>query len=83
MTTKLLGRMDRYVLRKFFSTYVVVLLTFIAISVVFDITEKLDDFINSTSGIGGIIVNYYFNFVPYYGILLTPQLLILYDVLFT
>jgi Fe2+ transport system protein B len=46
MTTKLLGRMDRYVLRKFFSTYVVVLLTFIAISVVFDITEKLDDFIN-------------------------------------
>ncbi|MFN7592618.1 MAG: LptF/LptG family permease [Bacteroidota bacterium] len=83
MTTKLLGRMDRYVLRKFFSTYVVVLLTFIAISVVFDITEKLDDFINSTSGIGGIIVNYYFNFVPYYGILLTPLLLFLSVVFFT
>lgn len=75
--------MDRYILRKFFSTYLVVLGTFIAISVVFDITEKLDDFISGRAGFVTIIVKYYFNFIPYYAILLTPLLLFLSVVFFT
>ncbi len=83
MMHNILGRMDRYILKKFFSTYFVVLLTFIAIAVVFDITEKLDDFISGRADVYSIIINYYFNFIPYYGILLTPLLLFLSVVFFT
>lgn len=83
MMKNVLGKMDRYILRKFFATYLVVLLTFIAIAVVFDITEKLDDFISGRAGLLDIVVKYYFNFIPYYGILLTPLLLFLSVVFFT
>jgi lipopolysaccharide export system permease protein len=83
MIRSITGRIDRYILQKFFSTYLVVLLTFIAIAVVFDITEKLDDFISGKAGLGSIIFNYYLNFIPYYGILLTPLLLFLSVVFFT
>ncbi len=83
MMKSIFGEMDRYILRKFFGTYLVVLLTFVAISVVFDITEKLDDFISGKAGLGSIVVNYYLNFIPYYAILLTPLLLFLSVVFFT
>jgi lipopolysaccharide export system permease protein len=79
----MLNKIDRYILRKFFGTYFVVLLSFVIIAVVFDITEKLDDFITGEASFGSIVVDYYFNFIPYYAILLTPLLLFLSIVFFT
>ena len=79
----MLNKINRYILRKFFGTYLVVLLSFVIIAVVFDITEKLDDFITGEASFGSIVVDYYFNFIPYYAILLTPLLLFLSIVFFT
>jgi len=83
MLKHLFGKADRYILGKFFSTYVVVLGCFVLIAVVFDITEKLDDFLSGDATTSQILFQYYFNFIPYYAILLTPLLLFLSVVFFT
>src|SRR5215213_9505459 len=75
--------LDRYILRKFFVTYLVVLGCFVLIAVVFDITEKLDDFLEGEATTWQIFTSYYLNFIPYYAILLTPLLLFISVVFFT
>src|SRR5687768_8304420 len=74
---------DRYILGKFFITYGVVVGCFMLIAVVFDITEKLDDFLEGEASMWQILTSYYLNFVPYYAILLTPLLLFISVVFFT
>ncbi|HZF99873.1 MAG TPA: LptF/LptG family permease [Chitinophagales bacterium] len=74
---------DRYILFKFFVTYGVVVGCFVLIAVVFDITEKLDDFLDGEASSWQIFTSYYLNFIPYYAILLTPLLLFISVVFFT
>lgn len=80
---RFLKDIDRYILGKFFVTYGVVVGCFVLIAVVFDITEKLDDFLEGDASTWQILTSYYLNFVPYYAILLTPLLLFISVVFFT
>jgi len=58
--------MDRYIIRKFIGTYLMALLLIIAIVIIFDISEKIDDFVDKKAPLQSIIFNYYANFVPYF-----------------
>lgn len=58
--------LDRYILGKFLSTYLFGLAIIIVIVVVFDYTEKVDDFTELKAPMRAIIVDYYLNFVPYF-----------------
>ena len=58
--------LDRYILKKFLSAFLFVVLVLIAIIVVIDFTEKNDDFIKRSAGPKSIIFDYYLNFIPYY-----------------
>lgn len=57
--------LDRYILGKFMRTYIFGLLAMIIIIVIFDYSEKVDDFMEKGAPVEGIIYDYYFNFVPY------------------
>lgn len=61
--------LDKYIIRKFLGTYIysIVLLSFIII--VFDISEKIDDFTAEKSKdatLNMIVFDYYLNFIPYF-----------------
>jgi len=62
----LLKILDRYIIRKFLGTFFFSLALIILIAVVFDISEKLDDFIERKAPLSKIIFDYYFNFIPYF-----------------
>lgn len=63
---KILSILDRYIIKKFLGTYIFSITLIISISVVFDINEKLDKFLNNHAPLNAIIFDYYVNFVPYY-----------------
>lgn len=60
---------DWYIIRKFLGTFVYSILLIIAIAVVFDVAEKIDDFVESQAPLKAIIFDYYLNFIPYFAIL--------------
>ena len=60
----MLKKIDFYIIKKCLGTYIFAILLIISIAVVFDINEKIDDFINAP--LKEIILDYYVNFIPYY-----------------
>ena len=58
--------LDKYIIKKFLGTFIFAILLIIGIAVVFDITEKMDDFIEKDAPIKAIVLDYYLNFIPYY-----------------
>ena len=60
----MLKKIDFYIIKKFLGTYVFAILLIISIAVVFDINEKIDDFMEAP--MKSIIFDYYLNFIPYY-----------------
>lgn len=61
----LLGRLDRYIMFKFISTYLFLLAIIIVISVIFDYNENIDKLTQSHAS-PLKIAQYYCNFVPYF-----------------
>ena len=57
---------DWYIIRKFLGTFFFTLILLIFIVIVFDISEKIDDFLRHDAPISAIIFQYYLNFVPYF-----------------
>lgn len=62
---------DRYILKKFLSTYIFVVLILVAVIVMIDLTEKNDDFIQHNLSLEPIL-KYYLAFIPFVANLITP-----------
>ena len=60
----MLKKIDFYIIKKFLGTYIFAIVLIISIAVVFDINEKIDDFINAP--LKEILFDYYLNFIPYF-----------------
>ncbi len=74
---------DWYIIKKYLGTFAFTLAIFTVISVVFDISEKLDDFLKSDATTGQIILQYYGGFVPFYLNLLFPLINFIAVIFFT
>ncbi len=61
-----LKKIDIYIIRKFLGTYFYSILLLTLIIIIFDISEKIDDFIDKKAPLSAIIFQYYFNFIPYF-----------------
>jgi len=59
-------KIDSYIIKKFLGTFFFTLLLLIFIVIVFDISEKIDDFLKNDAPLGAIIFDYYLNFIPYF-----------------
>ncbi len=55
---------DIYIIKKFLGTFFFTLILLIFIVIVFDISEKIDDFLRHDAPLNAIIFDYYLNFVP-------------------
>ncbi len=78
-----LKRIDLYIIKQFLGTYVFAILLIIAISVVFDINEKIDKFLKPEVPLQAIVVDYYLNFIPYFVNLFSPLFTFIAVIFFT
>lgn len=75
--------LDRYIIRKFLGTFFFALGLIILIAIVFDISEKIDDFLERKAPLQAIVFDYYLNFIPYFGNLFSPLFIFIAVIYFT
>ena len=59
-------RLDWYIVKKFLGTFFFSIVLILSIAVVFDLTEKMDDFFEGQVPLKEILLDYYLPFIPYY-----------------
>ena len=74
---------DWYIIKKFLGTFFFALGLIILIVIVFDISEKLDDFINNEAPLKEIIFSYYITFIPFFVNMFSPLISFIAVVFFT
>ncbi|MCB0770784.1 MAG: LptF/LptG family permease [Flavobacteriales bacterium] len=79
----MLKTLDRYIIRQFLGTFFFILVTIMLIAVVFDISEKTEDFAKMKASTSEIVLEYYLNFIIYYSNLFSGLLIFLAVLLFT
>ncbi|MBR8713007.1 LptF/LptG family permease [Porphyromonas levii] len=75
-------RIDKYIIKRFLSTFVFSLLLILLIIVVIDIQEKMEEFMNPALPLSRIL-EYYVALVPYFANLLAPLFIFIAVVFFT
>jgi len=63
---KYIKRIDQYIIKKYLGTFFLAIALIISISMIFDVSENIDDFITKNAPLKAIILDYYLNFIPYY-----------------
>ena len=76
-------KLDLYIVRKFISTFFVALILIIGIVIIFDISEKIDDFVSKEAPLKAIVFDYYVNFVPYFMNMFSPLFVFITVIFFT
>jgi lipopolysaccharide export system permease protein len=58
-------QIDLYIVRKFVSTFLFMNLLLTMVIVIFDISEKIDDFLENSVPFQAVVFDYYLNFIPF------------------
>lgn len=74
---------DFYIIRKFLGTFIFCLVLIIAIAVIFDLSEKLDNFMEKEAPWKAVVFDYYVNFIPYFATLFAPLFVFISVIFFT
>lgn len=72
---------DWYIIRKFLGTYIFAIILILAITVMFDINEKLDSFIKAP--LKATVFDYFMNFLPYFANQFSPLFTFIAVIFFT
>ncbi len=76
-------KIDLYIIGKFITTFFVALILIIGIVIIFDISEKIDDFVEKEAPLKAIVFDYYLNFVPYFMNMFSPLFVFITVIFFT
>ena len=76
-------RLDRYIITKFMMTFFIAILLIIGIVIIFDISEKIDDFVSKQAPLNEIVFSYYVNFIPYFMNMFSPLFVFITVIFFT
>ena len=76
-------KLDWYIIKKFISTYLVALVIVVAIVIIFDISEKIDYFVERHAPLKEIVFDYYMNFIPYIMNMFSPLFVFITVIFFT
>ena len=79
----MIKRLDWYIIRKFVVTFFMSLLFLAVLIIIFDISEKIDDFVRKEVPIHEIAFDYYLNFVPFFMNQYSPMFVFLTVIFFT
>ncbi len=78
-----IGILDKYIIKKFIGTYLFIMVVIIAIIIIFDLSEKIDNMVEKEAPMRAIIFNYYGNMIPYFINLFSPLLVFISVIFFT
>lgn len=78
-----LPKLDRYIIRLFLGTFLGAISLILAVSIIFDVNEKIDKLINPDCTLYEIVFHYYINFVPYYANMFAPLFVFVSVIFFT
>ncbi|MBR1573381.1 MAG: LptF/LptG family permease [Bacteroidales bacterium] len=70
-------------MKKFMLTFFIALLFIIGIVIIFDISEKIDDFVEHQVTLKSIVFDYYINFIPYFMNMFSPLFVFITVIFFT
>lgn len=59
-------KLDLYIIRKFLGTFFYAIALLAVVIIIFDISEKIDDFLEKKPPLEAIVFQYYANFIPYF-----------------
>ena len=76
-------KLDWYIIKKFLGSFIVALGLLTVIVIIFDVSEKIDDFVQKEAPLKAIVVDYYLNFIPYFMNMYSPMVVFLTVILFT
>ena len=76
-------KLDWYIIKKFLGLFIVALGLLTVIVIIFDVSEKIDDFVQKEAPLKAIVVDYYLNFIPYFMNMYSPMVVFLTVILFT
>ena len=76
-------KIDVYIVSKFITTFFVALLLIIGIVIIFDISEKIDNFVAKEAPLHAIVFDYYLNFIPYFMNMFSPLFVFITVIFFT
>ena len=79
----LLQRIDYYIIKKFLGTFFLAIVLIISIAVVFDVSEKIDNFMEHGAPLKAIVFDYYLSFIPYFANLFSPLFTFIAVIFFT
>lgn len=74
---------DKYIIGKYLKTFVFTMVIFTVVIVIFDVSEKLDDFLQHQAPIEKIAFQYYAGFIPFYLNMLNPLINFIAVIFFT
>ncbi len=73
--------LDRYIIKKFLGTYIFAIILILAITIMFDVNEKLDAFIKAP--LSATLFDYFLNFLPYFANQFSPLFTFIAVIFFT
>ena len=76
-------KIDWYIIKKFLGTFFFTLGLILLIVIIFDVSEKIDDFLEHELTLKSIIFDYYLNFIPFFGNLFSPLFIFISVIFFT
>lgn len=76
-----LKRLDRYIISNFLGTYLFAIVLILAITIMFDINEKLDSFLKAP--LRATLFDYFLNFLPYFANQFSPLFTFIAVIFFT
>ncbi|RYG21034.1 MAG: YjgP/YjgQ family permease [Chitinophagaceae bacterium] len=74
---------DSFIIGKYLGTFVYTLVLFVVIIVIFDLSEKLDDFLEADLSIWQVLTKYYAGSIPFYVNMLSPLINFIAVIFFT
>jgi len=76
-------KLDKYIFKKYITTFLFVVLIFTMIAVIIDFSEKVENFVEEDCTISEITIDYYLGFIPYINSLLLPLYALISVIFFT
>ena len=76
-------KIDAYIVSKFITTFFIALLLIIGIVIIFDISEKIDNFVAKEAPLKAVVFDYYLNFIPYFMNMFSPLFVFITVIFFT
>lgn len=76
-------KIDWYILKKFLGTFVFIMLLLLGITIVIDLSEKIDSLVENHASVTTVIFDYYIYFIPYITSLIGPFFVLVSVIFFT